>query len=76
VGEGRDPISSHLPQVLSAAGDQTALEGLGLMRLRHFTRVEALQWVDYAEAAIKGLHGSPRSDRRALAKQVFLKKRP
>jgi uncharacterized protein (UPF0332 family) len=41
-----------------------------------FTRAEALEWVDRAEAAIKELRGSPRDDRRAFAIQLLLKKRP
>lgn len=41
-----------------------------------FTRAEALDWVARAEAAITALRVAPRTDRRAFAIQLLLKKRP
>ncbi len=62
-----------------------ANEFVALQEVRHkadydpearFTRAGALDWVARAEAAIAGLHASPRADRRAFAVQLLLKKRP
>ena len=40
-----------------------------------FTRAEALDWLARAEAAITALRVAPRTDRRAFAIQLLLKKR-
>ena len=41
-----------------------------------FKRVDAINWVADAEAAIAGLRSAPRADRRAFAIHILLKKRP
>lgn len=68
------------PEIVSCAK-----EFIELQEVRHkadydpgarFSRVEAMDWVKRAEAAVARLRAAPRRDRKAFAVQLLLRRRP
>jgi uncharacterized protein (UPF0332 family) len=73
-------VRSIPPSIMNCAD-----EFIELQEVRHkadydpgarFTRIEALDWVNRAEAGIAKLHAAPRRDRKAFAVHLLMRRRP